>query len=575
MTSYKNPFEYEQATTLSPDFVNTVFIEDYNFTRFIQSTRNVFLVGERGSGKSMTLLYNSLAVRRLKAANDHDLSFVGIYIPCNTALTHKREYELFEDVGFRQVVSEHFMVLGIAHAIAEGLASLPETYGLSTNAGLAEELTYLLGTSLLSGVQPLTALMLFLDREASKSQRSLNSLKHEEFRLSAFTFSSLIQPLISSIRRAEKFKLSHFLLLIDDAHDLNPYQKQTLNSWLAYRDRSSFSFKIAVADSQTYSYKTISGGTILEGHDFLTVDLQKPFQNASSDFGKMAKGIIEKRLVTIGVQATAEEFFPGSVDFENEIARCREATKAEAQVRYPNPEDAKKRSDYVYKYGRVRYFRERASKANLPPYSGFDTIAHVSTGVIRNLLMPCYWMYDTMISGTDHASKKSITLIPSNIQSQVIIDRSEKLWEWLEHHLVSSLDNCTLDDSQHLFNLFSRLGDLFRYRLLNANTEPRAIAFSVSGMTKDHEGTLRPLLDIGRRAQLLYFRSGPAKDEGRRETYYVPNRMLWPIRGLDVVGQHARVSLKANDVWNAALGTAFPNVVPDENVQGVLFDDEQ
>jgi hypothetical protein len=51
--------------------------------------------------------------------------------------------------------------------------------------------------------------------------------------------------------------------------------------------------------------------------------------------------------------------------------------------------------------------------------------------------------------------------------------------------------------------------------------------------------------------------------------------MLWPIRGLDVVGQHARVSLKANDVWNAALGSAFPTVVPDENVQGVLFDDEQ
>jgi hypothetical protein len=184
-------------------------------------------------------------------------------------------------------------------------------------------------------------------------------------------------------------------------------------------------------------------------------------------------------------------------------------------------------------------------------------------------------MYDAMISGIDHTSEKSITVIPSNIQSQVIVDRSEKLWDWLEHHLMSSLDNCSLEDSQHLFNLLSRLGDLFRHRLLNANAEPRAIAFSVSGMTKDYEQTLRPLLNIGRRAQLLYFRSGPAKDEGRRETYYVPNRMLWPIRGLDVVGQHARVSLKASDVWNAALGTAFPNVVPEDNLQGVLFEDEQ
>src|ERR1039457_2820351 len=104
MNSYKNPFEYEQATTLSPDFVNTVFIEDHSFTRLIQSNRNVFIVGERGSGKSMTLLYNSLAVKRVQQTDANELAYIGIYVPCNTALTHKREYELFEDVGFRQVV---------------------------------------------------------------------------------------------------------------------------------------------------------------------------------------------------------------------------------------------------------------------------------------------------------------------------------------------------------------------------------------------------------------------------------------------------------------------------------------
>jgi hypothetical protein len=144
----------------------------------------------------------------------------------------------------------------------------------------------------------------------------------------------------------------------------------------------------------------------------------------------------------------------------------------------------------------------------------------------------------------------------------------------LEHHLMSSLDNCTFEDSRRLFSLFSRLGDLFKYRLLNAHAEPRAIAFSISGMTSDYDGTLRPLLEIGRRAQLLYVRNGPAKDEGRRETFYVPNRMLWPTRGLDVVGQHARVSLKASDVWRAALGEPFPDTTSDdEEVQGVLFED--
>jgi hypothetical protein len=63
---------------------------------------------------------------------------------------------------------------------------------------------------------------------------------------------------------------------------------------------------------------------------------------------------------------------------------------------------------------------------------------------------------------------------------------------------------------------------------------------------------LEPILRILQQAQLLYIRSGPAKDKGKRELYYVPNRMLWPERGLDPHGQHARVSLSATDLWAAA-----------------------
>jgi hypothetical protein len=52
---------------------------------------------------------------------------------------------------------------------------------------------------------------------------------------------------------------------------------------------------------------------------------------------------------------------------------------------------------------------------------------------------------------------------------------------------------------------------------------------------------------------------GTAKDSGRQERYYVPNRLLWPARGLDPHGQHARVSLMAHDLWIAAdQGKALP-----------------
>ena len=91
-------------------------------------------------------------------------------------------------------------------------------------------------------------------------------------------------------------------------------------------------------------------------------------------------------------------------------------------------------------------------------------------------------------------------------------------------------------------------------------------------MTEEYESLLLPLIDIARKAQLLYLRMSVAKTGARLETYYVPNRMLWPIKGLDPVGQHARVSLKVIDILNAVNGKKFPFVktdyVPD---QGVLF----
>lgn len=578
MPKYQNPFEFEQATQLSPEFVKDVFIEDYNFTRFIQSTRNIILSGERGSGKSMTLIYNSVAVQglgSLAAEEALDLSHIGIYIPCNTPLTHRKDYELLPDPSVAAVVSEHFMVLSIVYAIAEGLTRLPVDFSGANGNRLREELGYVLGIDLAGDDNVLQALMLYVERSSGETQKRLNALALDDLRQAPYTFGSLVSPVLRSFRRISALRDSHFLLLIDDAHDLNDYQKATLNSWLAFRDRSSFSFKVAVADSENYDYRTASGGSILEGHDFLTIDLQKPFQSAGSTFGKLARDIVERRLRLIGVQKSADEFFPESTDFADKIEECRVQAAREAEKIYPKESDSKKRRDFVYKYARVRYFRERAAQANLPIYSGFETIAHVSTGVVRNLLRPCYWMYDAVYSEKKQEVRvDSIEVIPPERQSEVLRTLSEDWWQWLESGLSSAIDGCTDEDGKRVRNLLDNLGVLFRARLLNAKSEPRAIQFSISGMSPEYEENIMRILNIARRAQLIYVRSGPAKAKGRREPFYVPNRLLWPIRGLDVVGQHARVSLKAEDIWAAANGREFPFAAEaEETAQREMFHD--
>jgi hypothetical protein len=181
-------------------------------------------------------------------------------------------------------------------------------------------------------------------------------------------------------------------------------------------------------------------------------------------------------------------------------------------------------------------------------------------------------MYDSVYSSRDNKEKElPITVVPPDVQARVLKEQSEGLWKWVESSLSSSIDNCPLEEAKRIFSLLDNLGRLFRARLLTAKSEPRAVAFSISAMTDEFEEPIMTLLHIARRAQLIYFRMGPAKDGGRRETFYVPNRMLWPIRGLDVVGQHARVSLKAKDVWAAANGQPFPTSDETGSAQTELF----
>ena len=87
-----NPFVFGAANDFSPDEVLEYYIEDFNYSRFLNSTRNVFILGERGSGKTMTLLYHKLATQRRKAEQEGEqcsLDYIGVYIPCNTPLMHR------------------------------------------------------------------------------------------------------------------------------------------------------------------------------------------------------------------------------------------------------------------------------------------------------------------------------------------------------------------------------------------------------------------------------------------------------------------------------------------------------
>ena len=574
-----NPFEYEAANNLADEMIVEYYIDDFNYSRFIQSKRNIFLVGERGSGKTMALLFNRWRLQKLlaeKNKKEPSVSMIGVYIPCNTPLTHKAEYQLLDN--FRaSVLSEHFLVLSMAYGLADTLSEIPNILNGADVPLLRSEASFVLDGELPQEENFFASIKNFLQREILRTQRTINSQDRDAFYENTFSFASVFLPILNMCStKVPRLRDSHFLLLIDDAHALNEYQIRSLNSWIAYRDHSLFSFKIAVAKAGTQTKLTSSGGSILKGHDYTTVDLEGDYQNKNSMFYSLAQALITRRLENISISATPEEFFPMSTAMEKGLNESEKAVREEAILKFgESDENRKSVTDHVYKHKRAHYFKNRSPKANRPPYSGFETLVFLSTGIVRNLLEPCFWMFDSAVSKANETRRDSeiITNIPSEIQTEVILKQSERTWEWLKDEIAHTIEDCSSEDGQRAFRLLDALAKHFRYRLQNNRSEPCALSFTISEQNHDVMAKLRHLIEILQKAELLYIRSGPAKEEGQRETYYMPNKILWPIRGLDPYGQHARVSIRASVLWNAAeRGIIEPT--QDSDKQMDLWDEE-
>ena len=479
---------------------------------------------------------------------------IGIYVPCKTMLMQKKEQDLIEEPQYASILSEHFLTMSVLYHLVDQLSTIPHIIENADDRKMREEVAFSLGLDLPEGTPFLDAIRQAVNKEVRDVQVALHSSSDYDAFPVTRTFGTSVLPLFEILRRLPVVNGGHFMIMIDDIHDLNDAQVRVVNSWMAYRDRSMFSIKTASARVGQPHFKTSIGGTVLDGHDFIEIDLEQPYQNEDSNFAKLATKIVSRRLQEVDIESSPYEFFPVNDNFHAELQECRRQVRERAQKLYPQGPE-KTVNDYVYRFTRAEWFRQRSSHANLPAYSGFQTLVYLSTGVIRNLLEPCYWMYDDAMSAA--TERGSIAVIDPKLQRDKIIDRSKKLWQRLES-IDRFIEGCSRADARKLHSLFDQLAALFLQRLHEHHSEPCAISFTISAMSEADEKVLHPLLEIARAAQVLYVRTGPSKERGKREKYYVPNRMLWPARGLDPHGQHARVSIKAGHLRSALEGEAIP-----------------
>lgn len=362
----------------------------------------------------------------------------------------------------------------------------------------------------------------------------------------SFSFNNTIIPLLEQLKFIPKLQNSHFSLFFDDIQDLGSLHKKVLNSWVAYRDNNLFSFKIATAEIKP-NFITSTGGVILEGHDFIKIDLTRRIFHKDSEFSKFAEDVILRRLQKAKIDTNVKDFLPIDEKFSEGLLEGKIKARELANKKYPNPTGSQI-SDFIAKYGRAIYFKERNSKANKPNYSGFETIVDISTGVIRNLLNPIYHMYEKEVSN----KSEGIKMISSQTQKEILLSSSDSFWEKIKS-IDTEIENCTDDQKNALNNFFDHYMIYLKKRLNSNISEPRAINFMLTVPDDIRiKEKVDDIINISLRSTLLYKRIKSTKDKGNKVDLFIPNRIMLLAHSLDPHGQYSHVSLKYQDFYNAA-----------------------
>lgn len=564
----ENPFVFDRPNNVSVDQFIKFYIKENIYTSFLESTRNILLIGVRGSGKTSTLRYYSFPIQIANPDVKNKFDIIGIHIPSKHPLFSKREYLLYENKNKKSVVVEHFLCINIISCICETFLESSENLGLTVDIEklILKNLSFILESDFPQDIPLFESIKLFLNKESNSSQRKLNNESFESFIDFSFSFNNTVIPFLEQLKKIPKLNSSHFSLFFDDVQDLGRPHQEIINSWISYRDNKLFSFKVATADIKP-SFLTSNGGVILEGHDFVKIDLTKRLYNKDSEFSKFAREVISKRLTLAEIEVGIDEFLPESETFTKGLEDARAKARQLANKKFPNPTGSQI-GDYVAKYGRAIYFRERNSKANVPNYSGFETIVDISTGVIRNLLTPIYFMFEKQSSNTDALK---INQIPSLIQKDTIINRSETFWEKIKD-IDSEIENCPEELGGKINNFFNQLIVYLKKRLKNKDiSEPRALNFIISKVSTDEEQRqIDEIINASLRSTLLYKRMVGHKATGVKLPLYVPNRLMFPAHGLDCHGQYSHFPITAKAFLDAAINNKEIPFFADEETDNQL-----
>jgi hypothetical protein len=569
-TTLLNPFRIESPEKLSPPEIVDLFVEQYTQVGAVKQRKHTFIWGSRGSGKSMLLRFLEPQCQALVHGGCEALikapeSFFAVYCPCKEGQFNKTDLELLSPSA-AQTLTEHMLNLQVSDLLFNCFRTqFPSGFfGIEQKLWLAKYAASLFDqASIATSVTHANSL---IDRSSEPLEWFQAVCQHENRVISNFLrayafkkqeasyggatsgYHDYLLPLMRAAQGLLQVAVPIYVLF-DDADRLGKQQQSIINTWIANRDHALVCFKVS---AQRDGYKTLltrDGGLIEQPHDYSEVDVDELYTRSKSDYYEKVKLISERRLQLSTVPTKDITKFLPSDAREDELLEDFKQGAAEEWERVGEPG---RQRDFVYRYANARLFQHLRDTKQRKSYAGFNNMVHLSSGIVRDFLEPCYLMFDQAQSRIGHGIL--IESIPAAIQNEVLHNYSEEFllskFEAFRKDLPpehwSTLDSLRV--------LLESLGKLFYERLHDPDArEARLFSFTLRGQTPSD---LADILRLGVRYRYFQLRTYSSKEGGGRENWYILNRRLCPIFKLDPTGFEGRISLTPDLLRLACQDTA-------------------
>lgn len=564
MTAEQNPFWVWTPEDIAADKAVELFVEPFTDFPAVESPSHTFIHGPRGSGKSMMFrMMRPDCARRLRDNCALDkLPYLGIYIPIKKTEISQTEMVYLERHPACYVFNEHLLCLYFAQKICDELLSSTLDYrGMTCNR---KAFTMLVNQRLIQRLTMSTNQETFEMDNASDVDISVKAmfakmaaLLHThwevveqlvrklplhpesllEFNGNLLSYHSFLLPFISSLHDLDLFPDAPFYLLVDDADNLSLTQTQILNSWIATRTTGIVCLKAST--QMRYKTRLTFGGQRIEApHDYHEVDVSILYTTKREHYLNRLEQIVGRRLKSAQLNPDPRVFFPEDQAQEAEVRRIEAEFKEKSERGEGRGNRAR---DDANRYGRPEFIRllggDRKATSKYS-YSGFDQLAHISSGVVRWFLEPASRMFASQVSMGKQAG--NILMIEPRIQN-------EKIREFAEDFFQDDFDKMKEDaktqareivewqerekDYQRLEMLINAMGRTFFAILTDKDKSERRV-FSIA-LSDPAQEDVRRVLNLGVEEGYLYKASIGTKTGHGRTSRYVLSRRLAPYFSLD------------------------------------------